>query len=165
MPKSNPTTPKFDFESEIEKYIIPVKDRIVNVKQKNMKKNGYTNLKDWCSRKNHVYIGRKQVIKINRELYPPRDPYFANSISYSRMSIDDDKNHDRYKMSLRLKASTDFRIRRELINIALNQLKLGCHCTGWRCHANAVIDISNEFLFDEISNQKIDRHHIDFSTK
>jgi hypothetical protein len=59
---------------------------IVNVRKKNIEKDGYNNLKEWCEDANNVYIGRKGIVFINKERYPKNNSLFHNSYKITKKS-------------------------------------------------------------------------------
>jgi hypothetical protein len=49
----------------------------VNVKVKYIRPK-YDNLEEWRKRRNHVYVGRKGIVFINKERYPKKDSPWCN---------------------------------------------------------------------------------------
>ena len=57
---------------------------VVNVKVEHIRKLGYDNLEQWCSNPNHVYIGRKGVVFVDKVRYPKTDSKWANPFTVKK---------------------------------------------------------------------------------
>lgn len=134
---------------------------IVNVQKKNIEKNGYNNLKEWCEDDNNVYIGRKGIVFINKERYPKENSLFHNPFKINK-NIDRDEAILNYKIHL----LTSLKENKELQN-DFNKLRgktLGCWCKPEQCHGDTIIELLNtDNLFENINEiifseqKKLDR--------
>ena len=99
-----------------------------------------TNLEDWCSRSNHIYIGNKRMTHINKKRYPKQDSIWANPFKTG-------KDGTRQEV---LEKYRDYIIKKvEQNELDLNQLRgkvLGCWCKPNKCHG----DILNELLSKKV---------------
>ncbi len=113
---------------------------IINVKVSYIRPQ-FNNLKEWCENSENVYIGRRGVVFINKERYPPKDSIWCNPFKIGK-----DGNRDeviqKYETYIRKKIENDHSLQEELKK--LKGKCLGCWCAPEPCHGNVLLKIVNE---------------------
>ena len=112
--------------------------KVVNVKVKYIRPK-YNNLKDWCKDKDNYYIGRKCIVIIDGQRYPPKDSIFANPYKIDKDG-DRDEVLEKYKIYIKSKIENNPEILNEIKNKTL-----GCWCKPDKCHGDILIDILKNF--------------------
>lgn len=115
---------------------------ITNVRVKNIRKDGYDNLREWMQNENNIYIGRKGVVFIDGTRYPPVSSEFCNPYKI-------DKNNDRNSV---LKKYKKYIIERlcnepELLEklLAMKNKNLGCWCAPDACHGDILLSLIEKY--------------------
>lgn len=111
--------------------------KVVNLKVKYLRPK-YENVKEWMKDKNHVYIGRRGVVFIDRERFPKQDSVWANPFK-----IDEDNTREdvirKYKKYIKAK------IEKGEVNLEdLRGKVLGCWCAPDPCHGDILVSLLNE---------------------
>jgi hypothetical protein len=111
---------------------------VVNVKVAHIRPE-YSNLKEWCSDPNHLYIGRKGIVFVDGARYPPTDSSFANPYRIGVDGITRETCLIKYEKYIRDKIGkghVDIDILRGRV--------LGCWCKPDRCHGDILLKILRE---------------------
>lgn len=98
----------------------------------------YENLREWEKEPNHVYVGRRGVVFIDKVRYPAHDSPWANPFKVGRDgSLKEVVDKYRIYISNRLEAEP------ELYDalLELRGKKLGCWCYPNLCHANVLCEL------------------------
>ena len=111
--------------------------KVVNVK----KKHTGVNLKEWCSKEDQVYIGRRGIVFIDGKRYPKENSIFCNPFKINKDNSREDVLN-KYKMHLmnQLKDS-DF----EEEFMRLKGKTLGCWCKPEGCHGDIIIEMLSKY--------------------
>ncbi len=112
--------------------------KVVNVKVKHIRPK-YNNLEEWMNDENNVYIGRAQIVFINKKRFPPKASIFANPF---KLKKEGDDAYEKYKIYIKDRLSKEPELRKELLN--LKGKNLGCWCKPERCHGDTLIECINE---------------------
>lgn len=98
----------------------------------------YQNLQEWMNDPNNLYIGRKCIVFIDGQRYPPKDspwanPYKANDNIYTSSILELYRSH----------------IKRRIANkeVNLEELRgknLGCWCKPGPCHGDVLMELLNQ---------------------
>ena len=99
-------------------------------------------LKNWMSDDNNVYIGRKNIVIIDKRRYPEKDSLFQNPFKVGKDGTLDEVL-EKYESYLKVKLE-DEEFREELLN--LKGKRLGCWCKPDRCHGDILLKYLNEEL-------------------
>lgn len=111
---------------------------VVNVKVAYIRPE-YSNLKEWCSVPNHLYIGRKGVVFVDGVRYPPTDSPFANPYKIGVDGITRETCLVKYEKYIRAM------IDEGCVDIdTLRGKVLGCWCKPDRCHGDILLKILDE---------------------
>lgn len=118
----------------------------VCVKVSELRKQGYSDFKDWLNKENNIYVGRKGRIWIhssdNKTIFHYQSSKWHNPFKVTKeMSVEE--SLDKY---------TDYLIQSGLIH-DIQELKgkrLGCWCIGNNCHAKILTDIVNGNFLSEL---------------
>lgn len=112
--------------------------KVVNVKVKYIRSEGYANLKEWMEDEENVYIGRGGVVFIEKERFPKRGSKFLNPFKIGR-----DGNRDevlqKYKIYICDKLKEDKKLMDELNK--MKGKKIGCWCCPEKCHGDILVEI------------------------
>lgn len=113
---------------------------IVNVKVAFLRPQ-YNDLKAWCEDPQNVYIGRRGVVFVEKERYPPKDSIWCNPYKIGK---DGDRNEviQKYEAYIRNKINANPEMKSELEK--LRGKNLGCWCAPEPCHGNVLLNILNE---------------------
>lgn len=117
----------------VELFIIITMAQVVNVKVKNIRLDGYNNLKDWCENPQNVYIGRKGVLIINGKRFPKENSKWCNPFKITDNCTRDEVIEKYKKMILS-----------SPLMASLHELKgknLGCWCKPDKCHGDVLIKL------------------------
>lgn len=110
---------------------------LCNVKVSNIRPK-YKNLKEWMNDDQNIYIGRKGVVFIDNQRFPPNDSMFANPFK-----IDNNNSREvviaKYKKYILNKINKLEITKQDLLN--LKGKNLGCWCYPEKCHGNVLIEI------------------------
>jgi hypothetical protein len=109
---------------------------IVNVKVSNIRPK-YNNLQEWMKDSNNVYIGRKCVVFINKQRFPPNNSIWANPFKI-------DNKNDRKKVIEKYEKYIIEKIKQNGLEYDLAKLKnktLGCWCYPESCHGDVLIKL------------------------
>jgi hypothetical protein len=102
----------------------------------------YTNLKEWMSNPDHVYIARGGVVFINGERFPKSNSDFCNPFKLG-------KDGSRDEVIQKYKEYMETRLHREsgLVKklIGLKGKKLGCWCKPDNCHGDVLIELIDKY--------------------
>lgn len=99
-------------------------------------------LKNWMSDDNNVYIGRKNIVIIDKRRYPEKDSLFQNPFKVGKDGTLDEVL-EKYESYLKVKLE-DEEFREELLK--LKGKRLGCWCKPDRCHGDILLKYLNEEL-------------------
>jgi hypothetical protein len=99
-------------------------------------------LKNWMSDDNNVYIGRKNIVIIDKRRYPEKDSLFQNPFKVGKDGTLDEVL-EKYEGYLKVKLE-DEEFREELLK--LKGKRLGCWCKPERCHGDILLKYLNEEL-------------------
>ena len=110
---------------------------VVNVKVAHIRPE-YDNLEEWMDQSNHVYIGRSEIVFINRARFPKVESVWANPYKV-------DKNGLEYCLVLYESWLRD-KLEREGVEefMKLKGKTLGCWCKPKRCHGDIIIKLLEE---------------------
>ncbi len=114
---------------------------VINVSVKNIRPNGYSNLKEWIEDDSNVYVGRQGVVFIDGKRYPEKSSLFCNKYKIGKDGTRQEVI-DKYRIWLSdcVEKSPEF----------VNQLKklkgknLGCWCHPESCHADVLLEFVNK---------------------
>jgi len=118
----------------------------VCVKVSELRKQGYSDFKDWLNNENNIYVGRKGRIWIhspdNKTIFHYQSSKWHNPFKVTK-EISVKESLDKY---------TDYLIQSGLIHDIgeLKGKKLGCWCIGNNCHAKILTDIANGNFLTEL---------------
>lgn len=111
--------------------------KVVNVKVANIRPEGYSNLKEWYSNKDNVYIGRSGVVFVKtehgKERFPKIKSKWANPYKISTKGYTRESSLQSYETYIRSKIKEDPK------TYNLSELKgktLGCWCKPEKCHGD-----------------------------
>lgn len=99
-------------------------------------------LKNWMSDDNNVYIGRKNIVIIDKQRYPEKDSLFQNPFKVGKDGTLDEVL-EKYESYLKVKLE-DEEFREQLLK--LKGKRLGCWCKPERCHGDILLKYLNEEL-------------------
>ena len=98
---------------------------------------------NWMEDPDHIYIGRKGIVFVNKERYPKKDSIWANIFK-----IDKNTNRDQviqlYESYIREKIEKEG-LQQELLK--LEGKKLGCWCYPEKCHGGVLLRLISEYKF------------------
>ena len=110
--------------------------QVVNVRVANIRPT-YNNLQEWCANPNHVYVGRKGIVFINGERYPPQNSIFANPFKgENAIELYRDYIVDKINSNEIIAGKTY-----EQHLLELDGKILGCWCKPKPCHSDILIEI------------------------
>lgn len=121
--------------------------KVVNVKVAYIRPK-YDNLKEWCSDKNNLYIGRRGIVFVDGVRYPPVDSPWANPFK-----ITNEMTREMVLIKYRTYILT--KLKSGELDIAdIYGMKLGCWCKDPKieisCHGDVLVDILDYYLkYDE----------------
>lgn len=104
--------------------------KVISVRKKDLKKQGYNDLNDWLNDSNHVYIGRSNRFVDGTFTSKWHNPYSANK--YGRDGC--------------IKLFKKYLLDSHLID-DIHELKgkdLGCWCYPMKCHGDILLKLANE---------------------
>lgn len=100
--------------------------RLISCRVETLRKIGSTNLKEWMSLPNSVYIGRRGSVFIDNRRFPDVSSPYAE---------EKDEDHEDYRKDLLEKVANN--------KLSLTDLKgktLGCWCSSEKCHGDVIIE-------------------------
>lgn len=107
---------------------------VVNVKVKYIRPE-YNNLKEWCEDPNNLYIGRRGIVFIDKQRYPPRDSPWCNPYKIGR-------DGDWSEVSRKFRDHIMSKINNKEVDLEeLRGKNLGCWCTPNDCHGNILLEL------------------------
>lgn len=115
---------------------------IINVRVKNIRKDGYDNLKEWMQDENNVYIGRKGIVFIDGKRFPPESSEFRNPYKI-------DQNNDRnsvlqkYKKYIIERLNNEPDLLKKLVD--MKNKNLGCWCAPDACHGDILLSLIEKY--------------------
>ena len=112
--------------------------KCVNVRVKYIRPE-YNNLKEWMEDPNNVYIGRKEVVFIDKERYPKEDSIWHNPFRVTKLNDRKFINNE-YKKYI-MKFIKDNNSEGELLK--LKNKNLGCCCHQDESHGNIIVELIN----------------------
>lgn len=101
----------------------------------------YHDLGEWIISPEHVYIGRRGVVFLNRERFPARDSMWANPYKIGRDGTREEVLA-KYETSLRERLEVNEELRSELLK--LDGKILGCWCAPEPCHGHVLLRLIEE---------------------
>ena len=113
---------------------------VINVKVEHIRPR-FANLRSWCADSNHVYIGRRGVVFINKVRFPERDSVWANPFKVGK-GCSREKSISDYEAHIRGRLAKD-----ESLRAALRGLRgkvLGCWCRPLACHGDVLLRLLEE---------------------
>lgn len=116
---------------------------VVNVKKRELIKNGYKDFKDWSSKKDNVYIGRDMSFYVdgaNASMWA--NPYRVNNNNKNKTKI------IYYSLDESLKKYREHIESSSVLLAKLPELKgktLGCWCKPNRCHGDVLTELVNKY--------------------
>ena len=109
------------------------------IKVSNLRKNGYTDLNNWLSMENNIYVGRTGRIWVDKKIFHYTGSKWANPF----------KVNEKCTLDESLLKYIDYIVETGLI-YDIDELKgknLGCWCESKDCHASILKDVANgDFL-------------------
>ena len=111
---------------------------VVNCKVKFIREIGYVDLKEWINSNNNVYIGRKGIIFIDKQRFPPNSSKFCNIYKIGKDGTRDEVIK-KYKSYMINKLESSSQLRKELLE--LKNKNLGCWCAPELCHGNILLEL------------------------
>ena len=114
---------------------------IVNVRVKYIRPK-YQNLKEWMQHPNNVYIGRKRIVFIDGQRFPPNDSTFANPFKIGKNCNTLEESIEKYKKHLMTLIETNPNVKKELSS--LKGKTLGCWCKPKPCHGDILLKLIDE---------------------
>ena len=105
------------------------------VKVNNLRKIGYTDLRNWLSDENNLYVGRKGRIFIDGKIFHYKGSIFGNPYKLSEYSITE--SLEKYEKYIRENLMTELK--------SLRGKNLGCFCDfDNRCHVDVLLILIDE---------------------
>lgn len=122
-----------DWTIRTEDNLIAMSTNRVCLRIKHLRANGYTDISDWLSRENNVYVGKQTVIKVKDKPVVK----LANSPLHNRTGSSKEEYKDSILSDESLYGYT----------ISLTDKTLGCFCDPGSdtCHADVLVEIINEY--------------------
>ena len=119
---------------------------VVNCKVEFIRKDGYKDLKDWCSDTNNVYVARAGVVFVKegdkKERFPKKDSVFCNPFKVG-------KDGTREEVIAKFRSSMDAKLRADpLLVEELRKMKgkrLGCWCKPEACHGDVLLELMSRY--------------------
>jgi hypothetical protein len=121
------------------------KTTVVCVKVENIRKTGINDLQEWMSNPKNVYIGKKNVVFINKERFPKIDSIWANPytidkpdpfIKGSKDLLTREDVLKKYRVYIKEKIYN-----KELDLSTLRGKTLGCWCKPQPCHGDILVEL------------------------
>lgn len=114
---------------------------VVNVKVKYIRPQGYSNLKDWMTHPDHVYIGRRGIVFIDNKRFPIQDSVWANPFKITKNNTREQVLIE-YEQYIRKQLQQKPELKKELLK--LQDKTLGCWCVPEACHGHILVKILEE---------------------
>jgi hypothetical protein len=112
----------------------------------------YSDLKDWMSYPENVYIARQGIVFVEKVRWPPRASIWANpyKLTLGRVATGES---DRKEVLIQYRKYIIEKIKKENLYDELLSLKgktLGCWCAPNSCHGDVLIDLINIYEQDGV---------------
>lgn len=115
---------------------------VCNVKVKNIRP-AYKNLKEWMEDSDNVYIGRSNVVIIDKKRFPNISSPFCNPYKEGKDGTLD-QIIQKYEIYIRDKIDKDENLKQQLID--MYGKNLGCWCKPEKCHGDILVKIIDELI-------------------
>ena len=102
----------------------------------------YNNLKEWMEDDNNIYVGRANVVFINKERYPKISSKFYNPFKIGKDGTREEVIN-KYKHYIIDKLDNDILLQKELIE--MKDKNIGCWCYPEICHGNILLELIDKY--------------------
>jgi len=117
------------------------KTNVINCKVQYLRPK-YNNLEEWMKDPNNIYIGRANVVFINKMRFPKKASIFSNPFKIGKDGTREEVCQ-KYKSFILQKITKDETLKNELLQ--LKGKNLGCWCFPEMCHGNIICELIDEF--------------------
>ncbi len=115
---------------------------VVNCKVEYLRKEGYTNLKEWCADSQNEYVGRAGVVFVkegeSKERFPKKQSVFCNPFKVGKDGTREEVIA-KFTTYMRAKLDSDPTLVAQLL--ALEGKRLGCWCKPEGCHGDVLLEL------------------------
>lgn len=115
---------------------------VVNCKVEFIRKEGYSDLKAWCSDSQNVYVGRAGVVFVEKERYPKQASVFCNPFKVGKDGTRDEVIA-KFRVYMKAKVEADPVVKGQLLG--LKGKRLGCWCKPEACHGDVLLELIEEY--------------------
>jgi predicted secreted protein len=122
---------------------------VVNVKVAHIRPQ-FQDLSKWIEAPNHVYIGRRGIVFIDKKRFPQTDSIWANPFkikaNQTRLEV-----ITQYETYIRHKLTNDAQLVQQLLE--LKGKILGCWCHPEPCHGDVLLKLIDEYTSSSVPNR------------